>query len=228
MVSWYIRQEGAKKSNAVKRTARSYAREEGAVDILLKKWLLDKRQSLRKKRIERREQNRKERLQKRAEAKVQKKLDRKAAAEKRKAERQAAIQKRIAQKKAAEEIRAVAEAAIHNEQSKFCLLWYDDRWHLRWKTVPDSGYLRDSALLKRKRVVKKSSNDELGLSSKEFNARYRKKQKEEQTKRNTVWWRLKSLQTVMKDHIVAQTFEAGLSLTALNRQILFAILTALS
>ena len=41
----------AKKSNAVKRTARSYAREEGAVDILLKKWLLDKRQSLRKKEL---------------------------------------------------------------------------------------------------------------------------------------------------------------------------------
>ena len=87
------------------------------------------------------------------------------------------------------------------------------------QTLAISGIQRRS---RRKRVVKKSSNDELGLSSKEFNARYRKKQKEEQTKRNTVWWRLKSLQTVMKDHIVAQTFEAGLSLTALNRQILFA------
>ena len=74
---------------------------------------------------------------------------------------------------------------------------------------------------RRKRVEKKNKNDDLGLSSKEFNAKYRKKQKEEQSKRNSVWKRLKAMQTAMKDHIVTETFGVGLSLAALDRQVLF-------
>ena len=74
---------------------------------------------------------------------------------------------------------------------------------------------------RRKRVEKKNKNDELGLSSNEFNAKYRKKQKEEQTKRNSVWRRLKAMQTAMKDHIVTETFGVGISLAALGRQVLF-------
>jgi hypothetical protein len=237
------------KSSALEESARSSARREGAVDVLLKEWTLKKRKALKVEKVRRRKERRDARKLEKATAKARKAAEQKAAVEKWEAERKAAAEKTAAERKAAKDVRAMIVDAIKAERepsiaasSSYSSEASSAASHVSaaftgvsrdlsgLSSAGESSEATKASILaaagvqrrsKRKRVEKKNRNDELGLSSKEFNAKYRKKQKEEQSKKNSVWSRLKALQTAMRDHIVAETFGFGLSLAGLNRQVLF-------
>ena len=67
----------------------------------------------------------------------------------------------------------------------------------------------------------RKKNDDLGLASNVYNAKYRRKQKEDQINQNSVFSRLVSMQRAMQVSIVPELFQSGLSLAAVGRRAMF-------